>query len=326
MLRELLNVVRNSVSRLLPFFQKMTQSTPELSVETVQTETGATINKVLNPTVAEQHELSDALPKITFSTQSVMSEHKGASENEDAADYFLTENGGKIVLCDGVSNNWLSAVVAREFVALAKEKDFWSIEDLAEEDIKRLQVAWVKEFHESRFYKSAQEKNQLSMAHNLLENKVGATSFNQVEIIYNKERKQYFAKLWILGNGGLLIINKNKSPQIKCNGEDSLVSSLGQGFVVGKDKFKIGKPSTGDDINWDMHEENIPLELGDVCYLMSDGIANAFLQMSRDPSQCEKLFFDIDADQLRNLQREGIKNGWIEDDDATFVRVEVGEK
>jgi len=57
---------------------------------------------------------------------------------------------------------------------------------------------------------------------------------------------------------------------------------------------------------------------------MSDGIANAFLQMSRDPIQRERLFSDIDADQLRNLQHESIKNGWVSDDDATFIRLVVG--
>lgn len=328
MLRELFKVMRNSVSTAFSFFQKMPQSTPESSTETVQANTVSHVEKAFADTepLVGLSESTESIPKLHYSAQSVMSEHKGASENEDAADYIFTEIGGKIILCDGVSNNWLSGVVAREFVKLAKDKNFWNIEDIEEEDIKRLQDTWVKEFCESPWYKNTQEKGWLTQAQNFLETKAGATSFNQVEIIYDQEKKQYTARAWILGNGGFLILNKNKSPRIICNEEDSLVSSLGQGFVVGKDKFKIGKPSSGEDINWDRHEENIPLEPGDICYLMSDGIANAFLQFSRQELPDERLFRDLTEDDLRQMQHEGIKNGWIEDDDATFVRVVVGER
>lgn len=315
MLRELFKVMRNSVSTAFPFFQKMPQSTPESSTETVQANTVSHVEKVFADTqpLVDLSESTESVQKLHYSAQSVMSEHKGASENEDAFGIIPANNSVKMIVCDGVSNNWASGIVARSFVELARQKDFWKFEDINDSDVQKLQNAWIEVVEAGHHSEYA------------LQNKAGATSFNQVEIIYDQEKKQYTARAWILGNGGFLILNKDKSPRIICNGEDSLVSSLGQGFVVGKDKFKIGKPSS-EDINWDWHEENIPLEPGDICYLMSDGIANAFLQFSRQELPDERLFRDLTEDDLRQMQHEGINKGWIEDDDATFVRVVVGER
>ena len=307
--------MRNSVSTAFQFFQKMPQSTPESSTETVQANTVSHVEKAFADTepLVGLSESTESIPKLHYSAQSVMSEHKGASENEDAFGIIPVNNSVKMIVCDGVSNNWASGIVARSFVELARQKDFWKFEDINNSDVQKLQNAWIEVVEAGKFSEYA------------LQNKAGATSFNQVEIIYDQEKKQYTARAWILGNGGFLILNKDKSPRIICNGEDSLVSSLGQGFVVGKDKFKIGKPSS-EDINWDWHEENIPLEPGDICYLMSDGIANAFLQFSRQELPDERLFSDLTEDDLRQMQHEGINKGWIEDDDATFVRVAVGER
>lgn len=326
MCRELFKGIRNSVSTAVSFFQKMPQSTPESSAETVQANTVSHVEKAFADTepLVDLSESTELSPNFRSSAQSVMSEHKGASENEDAFGIIHSNNSVKMIVCDGVTNNWASGIVARSFVELARQKDFWSIEDIEEEDIKLLQDAWVKEFHGSPWYKDAQERGWLTQAQNYLETKAGATTFNQVEITYDQGKQQYVARAWILGNGLLLIINKNKPLRFFCNGEESLSSDGTKGFLVGKDKFKIGYGGDGKD--WESKDNTIPLESGDICYLMSDGIANAFLQMSRDPIECEKLFTEIDADQLRKLQHEGIKNGWIEDDDATFVRVAVGER
>lgn len=315
MFRELFKGMRNSVSTLLPFFSKMPQSTPESSTETVQANTVSYMEKAFADTepLVNSSESTELSPNFRSSAQSVMSEHKGASENEDAFGIIHANNSVKMIVCDGVSNNWASGIVARSFVELARQKDFWRLEDINDDDVEKLQNAWIE----------VVEAGELSEY--ALQNKAGATSFNQVEITYDQEKKQYTARAWILGNGGFLILNKNKSPRIICNTEESLLSSLGQGFIVGKDKFKIGKPP-GEDINWDRHEENIPLETGDICYLMSDGIANAFLQFSRQELPDERLFRDLTEDDLRQMQHDGIKNGWIEDDDATFVRVAVGER
>lgn len=326
MIRRLLKVLHSSAEKSLPTFFKMLSRSPNSPIETAQMPTADKLKQVFEdtkPAVASRESL-ESVPKFTHSAQSVMSEHKGASENEDAVNIVHEGNSLKMIVCDGVSNNWCSGVVARGFVDLATRKDFWSIDEITPDEVERLKNAWIQGFKDSPFFKEAEaNKSGKSVALNFLEKKSGATSFNQVQITYDSANKRYTARTWILGNGGLLIINKSKPPRIICNGEDSLVSSHGQGFTVGKNRFEMAK--TSGDINWDLHQKDIPLESGDICYLMSDGIANAFLQFSRETPYCEMLFQDLTEADLRKLQNDAIKNGWIEDDDASFARVAIGE-
>jgi len=219
-------------------------SPSESSDGDIKSETVMKTRKVLDekPRTNEAKELQK-VPALSFSIQSVMSENKDMTVNEDAAGIVTkyTEGkitGGKMIVCDGVTNNWLSKPVAAGFVELAKQKEFWSFEELSIEDVKPIQEAWEKAFRDSHYFKKAEQSGQsMDKVIHYLETKNGATTFNQVEIDYDPALKCYMARVWILGNGAFLVLNKSVEPRIIYNGEDSLSSDGTKGFCIGRQEF-----------------------------------------------------------------------------------------
>lgn len=279
-------------------FLKLRGSSHNATTATNVVNVETSVNTILKPEIMFPH---------TDFTIPASAERKGDRHvNQDASKVRISDNSIAIAVCDGVSGAFRSQYAALALAEIATKHRILSVEDFVKHKDDLFQL-----------YREGVDREFQDKTMNFYDRDALATDGGQstiASIVVDKNGDLFSMRGLLIGDTTVVIHKANNIMEIyPKNIEYSSNTTM---FRIREDGLELG--SSHADKHLDITEIDTNLESGDSIVIMTDGIANAWIDSYKKFGNRQQL-----EEDLKSLVKTGRAEKIIEDDDATAVIVHI---